>query len=109
MPTAKRSVRENINFKVSAHLDSNKDLLEDWPDHEEENVTEGDTKINELYVVLEAISKAEPEVVDDVSPQETDEEEFDLDVNLKDDLKLSYNSEIDVHESLIDDKVETRY
>ena len=58
---------------------------------------------------MEAISKAEPEVVDDVSPQETDEEEFDLDVNFKDGIKLSYNSEIDIHESPNDDKVETRY
>ena len=109
MPTAKRSVRENINFKVSAHLDSNKDLLEDWPDHEEEAVTEGDTKINELIDVLEASSKAEPEVIDDASPEETVEEELDLDVNFKDGIKLSYNSEIDTHESPNDDKVETRY
>ena len=58
---------------------------------------------------MEAISKAEPEVVDDVSPQETDEEEFDLDVNFKDGIKLQDNSEIDLNESPIIDKVETRY
>ena len=58
---------------------------------------------------MEAFSKAEPEVVDDVSPQETDEEEFDLDVNFKDGIKLQDNSEIDLNESPIIDKVETRY
>ena len=37
---------------------------------------------------MEAFSKAEPEVVDDVSPEETVEEEFDLDVNYEDAIKL---------------------
>ena len=58
---------------------------------------------------MEASSKAEPEVIDEVSPEETVEEEFDLDVNFNDDFKLKYNSEIDIHESPIVDKVETRF
>ena len=54
---------------------------------------------------MEASSKAEPEVIDEVSPEETVEEELDLDVNFNDDFKLKYNSEIDIHESPKDNVV----
>ena len=62
-----------------------------------------------MNYVLEASSKAEPEVIDEVSPEETVEEDLDLNANFKDDIKHQDNSEIDLNESPIIDKVETRY